>query len=465
MRFLGIGDYCDLSSLYLRLAAEGHDVRVSVSEPQCHGTLAGMVPRTDDWEADLPWVREAGQDGIVLFENVSYARGSRQDALRADGFNVIGGSAFGDRLENDRAYAQRVLQGLGLEVAAVWEFATLAEVDAFLARRPGRYVLKFNGDGFGAADTYVGRLSDGRDVRAMAAAKFRQLGRSRIDLVLMEHVEGIEMGVGAYFDGVRFLTPACLDWEHKRFFPGDLGELTGEMGTVVTYERSGTFFERTLARVAPLLRQHGYCGYINLNTIVNARGVWPLEFTCRFGYPGYAILDPLQSTSWSALFKGMVTRSGLRFETLPGFAVGIVMTTRPFPFIRTHVPEPIGLPILFEGELTDEDRRNLHFGEVGLDRGALVTAGYHGWTLVVTGTGDALPDAQAAAYRLASRVVIPNVRYRNDIGARLLSGALAEVERLGLLDPADRDAPRPERHGSAASDRASAHLRRGRPEA
>ncbi len=441
MRFLGIGDYCDLSALYLRLTQEGHEVRVFVSEPQCHGTLAGLVPRTDDWDADLPWVREAGQDGIVLFENVSYARGTRQDALRSEGFNVIGGSAFGDRLENDRAYAQRVLRDLGLQVAAVWEFETLAEAEQFLARRPGRYVLKFNGDGFGAADTYVGRLADGRDLRAMLAAKFRLMGRTHIPFVLMDHVEGIEMGVGAYFDGVRFLTPACLDWEHKHFFPGDLGELTGEMGTVVTYSRTGTFFERTLARLAPLLRQHGYCGYINLNTIVNAHGIWPLEFTCRFGYPGYAILDPLQKTSWATLFKAMVTRSDLAFETAPGFAVGIVVTTRPFPFIRTYVPEPIGLPVLFDGDLTDEDRRNLHFGEMGLEGDTLVTAGYHGWTLVVTGTGGTLPEAQRAAYRLAGRVVIPNLRYRNDIGARLISGQLAEVERMGFLDPQHPQAP------------------------
>ena len=433
MRFLGVGDYCDLASLYLRLVAEGHEVRVSISEPMCHGTMAGLLPRTDDWEADLPWIREAGADGFILFENVSYDRGLTQDALRAQGYQVIGGSAFGDRLENDRPYAQELLRSLGLPVAPMHAFDTLADAQTLIAARPGRYVLKFSGPEFGAADNYVGRMRDGRDVLAVLAAKFRQTEEARMSFVLMAHVEGIEMGVGAYFDGERFLEPACLDWEHKKFFPGDLGELTGEMGTVVTYERTGVFFRKTLALMVPLLRQHGYCGYINLNTIVNPQGIWPLEFTCRFGYPGYAILDPLQRTSWSGLFRSMVTRDGHPFDTLPGFATGIVMTTRPFPYIRTFVPEPIGLPILFEGELSEYDRRNLHFGEMGLNESQLVTAGYHGWTMVVTGTGATISEAQVEAYRLAARVIIPNVRYRIDIGDKLIAGDFAAIERLGLL--------------------------------
>ncbi len=436
MRFLGIGDTCDLNSLYVRLIEDGHAVKVSITEPLCHGTLAGIVERTDSWEAELDWVREAGQDGIVLFENVAHQRGALQDRLRREGFNVVGGSTYGDLLENDRGYAQKVLAELGLPIAALHEFDDRDTATRFIERNPGRYVLKFNGEGFGAADNYVGRLRDGRDVKAMIEITFRKMQRDRMSFILMEHVEGVEMGVGAYFDGKDFLTPACLDWEHKHFFPGDLGELTGEMGTVVTYERTRTFFERTLARMAPLLRQNGYLGYINLNTIVNERGIWPLEFTCRFGYPGFAILDPLQETSWADLFRAMVTRSGAAFRTRPGFAVGIVMTTRPFPYIRKYVPEPIGLPILFEGELSDQDRLNLHYGEVGLEEGRLVTAGYHGWTLVVTGTGATIPDAQDKAYALADRVVIPNVRYRRDIGAKLAAGDFARVERLGMLDPA-----------------------------
>jgi phosphoribosylamine--glycine ligase len=105
---------------------------------------------------------------------------------------------------------------------------------AFIANHPARYVLKFSGPNHAASETYVGQLADGRDVAAMLHARPSDSGGR---FILMEFIDGIEMGVGAYFDGERFLTPACLDWEHKRFFAGNLGELTGEMGTVVTEPR------------------------------------------------------------------------------------------------------------------------------------------------------------------------------------------------------------------------------------
>jgi phosphoribosylamine--glycine ligase len=429
MRFLGIGDSCDLGALYLRLLADGHDVKVHVANPLCHGTLAGMVPRIADWKAELPWVRAAADEGIILFENVAEHRGALQDELRRDGFRVIGGSAYGDRLENDRGYAQRVLGDIGLQVCPVRTFHDRRAAVCFLQQNRGRRVLKING----GYDTFVGEFEDGRDVLAfLTGLPPPQDGIE--SFILMAHVEGVEMGIGAYFDGEKFLAPSCLDFEHKRFFPGDLGELTGEMGTVVTYERTRRFHALTLGRMEGLLRANGYCGYINLNTIVNRDGIWPLEFTCRFGYPGYAILDPLQATSWANLFYAMVTRSAQHFETRPGFAVGIVLTTPPFPYQRPDVKVPVGLPVLVEETLSAEERAHLHYGEVGLQNGQLVTSGAYGWTMVVTGVADSIAQARERANGLAARVRTPNVRYRRDIGQRLIGGDWARVEALGLMD-------------------------------
>src|ERR1700691_5356695 len=152
MRFLGIGDTCDLGALYIRLLAGGHEVKVFVGEPLAQGTMAGLVDHTLSWERELDWIKASGNDGIILFENVARSRGDLQNNLRKDGFHVIGGSGYGDRLENDRAFAQRVLTDIGLQTARVEEFNDLGIANEFLMKHPGRYVLKFNGPNFSSKD-------------------------------------------------------------------------------------------------------------------------------------------------------------------------------------------------------------------------------------------------------------------------------------------------------------------------
>lgn len=292
MKFLGVGETNDLGAMYLAPMAEGHEVRVVITDPAGADTLAGLVPRGEGRDRDLAWIRAAGRDGVVLFETAS--QGALQDQLRADGFQVIGGSALGDRLENDRDLGQRLMAEAGMQVAPVYPFDTFEAAIAFVERTRARYVFKLCGAGFASTRNYVGALDDGADMIAYLAHQARRLrGQATPSFILMNHLRGVEVGVGAYFDGEAFLQPVCLDWEHKRFFPGDLGELTGEMGTLVTYRGGERLFEATLARLVAPLARSGYVGYININTIVNERGVWPLELTCRFGYPGFAILSAL----------------------------------------------------------------------------------------------------------------------------------------------------------------------------
>ena len=422
MRILGVTETCDLGSLYMRLIGEGHEVKVTISEPLAQGTMAGLVPHAIDWRAELEWIRQAPDPGVIVFEAVGF--GALQDELRREGFNVIGGSAFGDRLENDRAFALDLLRGPRLKSAATLQFDNITDALTDLRRRPRRCVFKRCDS---AGDTFVGTFDDGEDVAAVLAGQDLSPGQR---FILMDHVRGVETGVGAFFNGQRFLRPACLDWEHKRFFAGNMGELTGEMGTVATFDGAQAVFEATLLPLEPLFREAGHMGWVNLNTIINEDGVWPLEFTCRFGYPGFAVLEPLQGLGWGELFRQLIAGNTIDFPTNRGFSICVVLTSPPMPLSRKEAAAPIGLPVM-TGDL---DPRHLHLGEVGLKDSKLVTEGLYGWTAVVTGAGDTVQVAKDAAYANAAQVCAPNLRYRLDIGDALINGELALLARWGWLN-------------------------------
>jgi phosphoribosylamine---glycine ligase len=427
MRFLAIGEDASLGDMYLRLAAAGHEVKIFIGASECQDTLKGLIARSEDWRRDLDWV---GRNGILIFETADM--GETQDRLRRDGFRVIGGSAQGDRMENDREYGQSAMRQAGLKTAASHTFHDFDAGLDLIRRRPRRYVLKLNGAGAASSRNIVGELGNGADIAALLErdrANWRE--RSKPDFVLMDHIDGVEVGVGAYFNGETFLDAVVIDWEHKKFFPGDLGELTGEMGTLLSYRHARPLFDATLAKMAPQFKEQNHVGYINLNTIINEDGIWPLELTCRFGYPGAAICSALHDEGWDVLFERMLSRRRLDFRTLPGFAVGVLLTVPPFPRSEGYAELSKGLPILFHEPPSEEDLRHLHLSEVEW-RDGLFTSGELGSLMIVTGIGATVEAARGEADRRCRNVVVPGLRYRNDIGERFLARERALLRQWGF---------------------------------
>ena len=428
MRFLAIGPRLYLGDIWTSLMREGHEVRVH-AEDHANRAFAGILDPVPDWRAELDWV---GRDGIICFERIG--RGAVQDALRAEGYRVIGGSAFGDRLEEERALGQSVLRDAGLNVAEARSFPDAAAARAWLRGNPGRFVLKHDDVG---RTTFVGEHPRGLDVDFMLARTERAQGNAGEDapktVLLMERLSGVEVGIGAYFDGTDFLRPACLDFEHKRFFDGERGEMTGEMGTLASYEGSERLFEATLARVAPVLRRARHVGYVNLNLMVDERGPWPLEFTCRIGNPGFAVLAALQPDGWGDLFDRMARGGAGTFRTTPGWSVCIVLTIPPFPASDERATPEEDAPVFFLNEPAGDERRNHHLMDVRREDGQLLARRRSGYPMIVTGTGDTVEAARDAAIRRAGNVVIPELRWRRDIGERFLPGDRDRLRALGWL--------------------------------
>ncbi|MBK1659026.1 phosphoribosylamine--glycine ligase [Paracraurococcus ruber] len=423
MRILAYSPRLYLGDIYLSLLREGHDVRVFGADPPDQRAFGGILDPIADWHDGLRWV---GRDGVVLFEGV--AQGARQDALRAEGYRVVGGSALGDRLENDRAFGQAALRDAGLAIAQSSGFASPELALDWLRAHPGRYVLKHDS---GAATTFVGDHPRGEDVAFMLR---RSPGGG---VLLMERLAGVEVGIGAYFDGQDFLRPACIDFEHKRFFPGEMGEMTGEMGTLASYEGAEALFEATLARVALRLRAAGHVGYVNLNLIVDAESgtPWPLEFTCRIGNPGFAVLAALQPAGWGDLLRRIAEGGAGSFPAHPGWSVAIVLTAPPFPATQPGASPDQDIPVFFgTPPWRTAEEANHHLVDARRDAaGQLLGHRRSGHLMIVTGIGGTVPAAQAAARARARNVVAPELRWRADIGDRFLGGEDALLRRHGWL--------------------------------
>lgn len=134
MRILLISD--DLSDLCRQLKEEGHAVRMSCTDSSLKHCYKGMVSRVRYPATDITWV---GKRGLIVFDNTGH--GAWQDELRRDGYQVVGGSAGGDRLEDDRAHAGRVMAAAGIPVLPEQPLDDVAEAVASATTHPGPWVV------------------------------------------------------------------------------------------------------------------------------------------------------------------------------------------------------------------------------------------------------------------------------------------------------------------------------------
>ena len=273
------------------------------------------------------------------------------------------------------------------------------------------------------------------DVQAMLEAEWKV--RSPASFVLMDFIEGVEMGVGAYFNGEHFLEPACLDWEHKRFFPGDLGELTGEMGTVVTYSRSKRFFDRTLAKMASAAQRERLLRLYKSQHDCQRRG----HLAARVHLP-LRLSRLRHSRSVAADTVGRSVPLDARTARLRSFrhVVGLCGRHRRYDAALSLLPRQwsrcrLACRFCSMAISRRSERRNLHYGEVGLKSGMLVTSGASGYTLVVTGMGQTIEAARVAANAACKQSNRGQRSLSTGHRPKLIEGEFAKIEAWGLLDP------------------------------
>lgn len=393
-----------------QVVKEGHNVKYYIRNEAARDVADGFVPKTDNWEAEVDWA------DVVVFDDV-LGMGKWAENLRKKGKLVVGGSEYTDRLEDDRAFGQEELKKVGVNIIPYQEFTSFDDAIAYVHAHPSRYVLKPSGEAQNIKRLlFVGEEEDGKDVIQVLEAYKKSWHDHLKVFQLQKRVTGVEVAVGAFFNGKEFAMPININFEHKKLFPGNIGPSTGEMGTTMYWGGANKVFNATLKKMESRLASEHYVGYIDVNCIVNAQGIYPLEFTARFGYPTISIQQEGILMPLSEFLYGLASGELKEFKYRRGFQVGVRVLVPPYPFNdpQTFNAYSKDAAILFKKPVLD----GIHIGDAKKIKEQWFIAGDTGVALVICGSGSTLRQAQNQAYNRLQNVIIPNMYYRTDIGNR-----------------------------------------------
>jgi len=393
--------------LAYQIQKEGHEVKVYIEAEYDNDVYEGFLERVSNYKDFIEWA------DVVVFDDVGFAQ--EADQLRKNGKLVVGGAEYTDRLEKDREFGQAEMKKAGMLTLPHWDFSNFDQVLKFIEENPGRYVFKPS-EFIGSASKgllFLGKDEDGKDIQEIIRSNKTTLEKRVKQFQLQKFVQGVEIAVGAFFNGKDFIYPINVNFEHKKLFPGDIGPYTGEMGTLMYWSAPNKIFKTTLEKMGEEIKKSGYIGYIDINCIANARGIYPLEFTCRFGYPHISIAMEGILTPMGEFLYRLAKGENFELKTKKGFQIGVCCAVPPFPFYdKEEMDIYKDLSIIFKKPSLD----GIRFGDLKLADGSWKIAGCSGYVMVVTGSGTTVEEARKQTYGRVENILLQNMFYRTDIG-------------------------------------------------
>ena len=415
----------------LRWIEAGHQVKWYVPpDPKADAIGKGLVVRCDNWR---DWVRWA--DVVVLSSNTKFL--TQLEPYRREGVKIVGPTPAAAAWELDRNAGMKVFEAHGIELPPYREFHDYDRAIAYVKKEERPFVSKPCGDEPDKSLTYVSKSP--ADMVYMLE-RWKKAKKLKGSFILQEKVRGIEMAVGGFFGPGGFNQGWLENWEEKKMMVGGLGVATGEQGTTMRYVRRSKLADMVLAPLADTLEEIGYCGYIDVNCIIDDTGhAWPLEFTMRFGWPCFNIQQALFEGDPAQWLVDLAHGRDARPWKLNEIAVGVVLTIPDYPYSHATQKEICGIPVygISSGNRDQIHPCGLMMGEAPQDVSgkvismpSMVTA--NDYVLIASGTGETVQHARRRAYRVLDQISVPNSpMWRTDIGLRL-SRQLPELQRMGF---------------------------------
>jgi phosphoribosylamine---glycine ligase len=432
MNILFISSECIAANLAVLLKKEGHQVKLYIKNKDDRQNFDNLVEKTTSWKKELPWV---GKDGLIIFDDVGF--GKEQNSLRKKGYKVFGGSKVADKLEQDREFGQKIFRECGLKTVELKDFNDIEDAVIFIKNNPKKWVIKCN-DHSRKFLTYVGEYACGKDAISVLKNYFNNKYINREKITLHEKIDGIEMGVGRYFNGHDWVGPIEINFEHTKMFPDNVGPITSEMGTLAWYDNDekNKLFVEILSKFKSYLQSIDFRGDFEINCIVNEKGAYPLEATARMGTPIVHLQSELNASPWGEFLYAIADGKNYDLKYKKGFGIVNLIATPPFPYGKKHSKETLYGINIYLDRLNKDEMNSLHFEgismRVGKDNGQYFISTDEGYIAYTTAVANTVKEAREKSLNIIRKIVIPKAFYRDDIGEDF-EKRVSDLKKWGYL--------------------------------
>lgn len=417
------------------LQDEGNSVKLYIEDKKQKKVLNNIVPKTNNWEKEIDWV---GKDGLIIFDDIGY--GKKQDDLRKLGYNVFGGSEMGDLLESDRSFANSVFHKYGLPTTDLISFSNLRNAVDYMKSNPAKWVTKQDDAHYPKTLNYIGKFENGHDVIDLLETYCQSNKTRDRRITIQRKMEGIEIGVGRYFNGNDWVGPIEVNLEHPYMYGHKKCPCVDEMGTLAWFDnkiKKNRLYNETLDKLKPFLIEADFRGDIALNCIITDNGPFILEATARIGSPIIHLQEELQTIPWTELLLAIAKGEQCDVTYKKGYGVVTLLATPPYPYVSNEESKLLEGARIYLEDLTEEELKSFHLGDVAMKNDGknnyLHIQDCTGYIAYVTSVHKKISKARNRIDKIIDKIHIPKMFYRDDIGLNFEKFEKKKLKKMGYL--------------------------------
>lgn len=341
------------------------------------------------------------------------------DELEKNGISCVGPSQSAARIETDKSFMRKLFEDYNIEGSLVYKvFDNYEDVSAFLDDFDRDVVVKPVGLTGGKGVKIVGdHLKDNHEAKEYSKEVIDNAMGGFTQVIIEERLIGEEFTIQAFCDGTH-LAPMPAAQDHPHAFEGDVGAITGGMGSYSDkggllpflsqddYDEAVKIMEATLKAIAK--EAEPYKGILYGQFMLTADGPKLIEYNARFGDPEAMNVLPLLKTPLADVCQAIVDGNLDKVEFNDKASVCKYIVPDGYPE-TSHAGETIEVD-----EKTIEDLgAKVFYAAVGLEDDEIHLSGSR--ALGIVASGDSIEEAEKIAEK-ACACIKGNVYHRSDVG-------------------------------------------------